>query len=354
MRYLHRVSSAHTGGNYRVCFDHVRWMKVSVVFGNRAADLARHGFEFIGENAWQAYVRSCIEALYPGKTPESLVESLVTLHPLCSGEDPASWIETHNDSVEAARWLAGVCGLGCPAVTELSFSKIINQISPDLRSKAEQALIGNSANKTNLVEWLTKQPRYPRSRVMSTDDRSVRGMQSDITKLAKTVEQMNSRVGRAMDSVQALKRSSHREEGGRKESATDSNRRSGDRQRRATDDRTRRRQPGNGDNDRSRAPQTKEDYRRMPPEPYRLGSDSSPRRGHDNRQAGQGDKRGRDRDGTDARRGNYGNASDDSQPPRCYNCNEEGHMSRNCRQPCKVCRGRDHTSSTCPKRRLNR
>lgn len=34
----------------------------------------------------------------------------------------------------------------------------------------------------------------------------------------------------------------------------------------------------------------------------------------------------------------------------CFNCNLSGHLARNCRQPCKICRSRNHTSYNCVQR----
>jgi hypothetical protein len=34
----------------------------------------------------------------------------------------------------------------------------------------------------------------------------------------------------------------------------------------------------------------------------------------------------------------------------CYNCQDEGYMSRECSKPCSLCSATDHTSATCEKK----
>jgi uncharacterized membrane protein YgcG len=58
---------------------------------------------------------------------------------------------------------------------------------------------------------------------------------------------------------------------------------------------------------------------------------------------GRGGSRG-GRGGGD--RGGRGNP----RPMVCYNCQDEGHMSRECSKPCSLCSATDHTSATCEKK----
>ena len=58
-------------------------------------------------------------------------------------------------------------------------------------------------------------------------------------------------------------------------------------------------------------------------------------------------------------RNNYGDRRDsgrDSGGPMCYNCLQQGHISRNCTnaERCRICKGEGHRSYGCPEKRNNR
>lgn len=41
------------------------------------------------------------------------------------------------------------------------------------------------------------------------------------------------------------------------------------------------------------------------------------------------------------------NKKDEGSFEKCFNCNESGHISKKCTEPCRVCNSRDHTSVSC-------
>jgi uncharacterized membrane protein YgcG len=59
---------------------------------------------------------------------------------------------------------------------------------------------------------------------------------------------------------------------------------------------------------------------------------------------GRGGSRGMSHGGSrGGGRGEYGGGR------RCYNCNDEGHLSFECKKPCNICNSTEHTSAKCPR-----